>query len=142
MRNLGNRDAEYGRGAGMPNPVDVHVGKRIRLRRLFLGMNQDMLASQLGITFQQVQKYEGGANRVSASRLSDMARILDVPISHFFADLPLARNEPAARREERERMERSETIELLRFYFGISDEMVRRGFVDLVKSVAAQGAQR
>ena len=60
----------YGRGTGVPDPVDVHVGNRIRTRRLFLGMNQESLANALGLTFQQVQKYEGGANRVSASRLS------------------------------------------------------------------------
>ena len=79
----------YGRGTGIPNPIDVHVGKRIRTRRLFLGMNQETLANALGLTFQQVQKYEGGANRVSASRLSAMADILGVPISFFFGDLQL-----------------------------------------------------
>ena len=71
----------------IPNPVDVHVGKRIRMRRLLLGMNQETLANALGLTFQQVQKYEGGANRVSASRLAATAEILKVPISFFFGDL-------------------------------------------------------
>jgi len=66
----------YGRGTGVPNPVDIHVGKRIRIRRLLLGMNQETLANALGPTFQQVQKYEAGANRVSASRLSAVAEIL------------------------------------------------------------------
>src|SRR5580704_5653907 len=79
--------SEYGRGTGIPNPIDVHVGKRVRLRRLLLGMNQETLATALGLTFQQVQKYEHGANRVSASRLSAMADILSVPISYFFGDL-------------------------------------------------------
>ncbi len=138
MRNSPNRVAEYGRGTGIPNPIDVHVGKRIRLRRLFLGMNQETLATQLGVTFQQVQKYEGGSNRVSASRLAEMARVLDVPIPHFFAELPVEGKEPAARREERERMEQSETIDLLRFYYGISDETIRKSFIDLVKVIAAQ----
>ena len=78
---------KYGRGTGVPNPIDVHVGGRIRMRRLLLGMNQETLANALGLTFQQVQKYEGGANRVSASRLSAMADILSVPISYFFGDL-------------------------------------------------------
>jgi ribosome-binding protein aMBF1 (putative translation factor) len=73
---------KYGRGTGVPNPIDVHVGGRIRMRRLLLGMNQETLANALGLTFQQVQKYEGGANRVSASRLSAMAEILGVPISY------------------------------------------------------------
>ena len=78
---------KYGRGTGIPNPIDVHVGGRVRMRRLLLGMNQETLANALGLTFQQVQKYEGGANRVSASRLSAMAEILGVPISYFFGDL-------------------------------------------------------
>src|SRR5260370_6511970 len=78
---------KYGRGTGIPNPIDVHVGGRVRMRRLLLGMNQDTLANALGLTFQQVQKYEGGANRVSASRLSARAEILGVPISYFFGDL-------------------------------------------------------
>jgi transcriptional regulator with XRE-family HTH domain len=138
MKNIQNRQMAYGRGTGIPNPTDVHVGKRIRLRRLFLGMNQETLAAQLGVTFQQLQKYEGGANRVSASRLADIARILDVPVPHLFADLPPEGNEPLSRRQERARMEQSETIELLRFYYGISDEKVRQHFLDLVKSIAAQ----
>ena len=137
MRNLARGEAEYGRGTGIPNPIDVHVGKRIRMRRQFLGMSQATLAEQLGVTFQQVQKYEGGANRVSASRLAEVAHILDVPVPHFFADLPAERNEPLARREERERMEQSETIELLRFYYGISDDMVRRHILDIVKRIVA-----
>ena len=78
-----NVGARHGRGTGVPNPVDVHVGARIRTRRLLLGMNQETLANALGLTFQQVKKYEGGANRVSASRLSAMADILGVPISFF-----------------------------------------------------------
>lgn len=68
---------KYGRGTGVPNPIDIHVGNRIRMRRLLLGMNQETLANALGLTFQQVQKYEGGANRVSASRLSAMAEIFE-----------------------------------------------------------------
>jgi transcriptional regulator with XRE-family HTH domain len=130
MMNSVKREVPYGRGTGNPNPVDVHVGKRIRLRRLFLGMNQETLATRIGLTFQQVQKYEGGANRVSASRLAEIARILEVTIPYFFAD-----REPAQRREY---MEQSETIELLRFYYGISDDSVRQHFAELVKAIAAQ----
>jgi transcriptional regulator with XRE-family HTH domain len=125
----------YGRGTGIPNPIDVHVGKRIRTRRLLLGMNQETLANALGLTFQQVQKYEHGANRVSASRLSAMADILGVPISFFFSDL----DDPSAtpeERESRERMERPETIELIRLYYAIPDQRVRRQFLEMVKAVA------
>jgi transcriptional regulator with XRE-family HTH domain len=127
----------YGRGTGIPNPIDVHVGKRVRMRRLFLGMNQESLANALGLTFQQVQKYEGGANRVSASRLSAMADILGVPISFFFSDLPLEEGaQTREQQESRERMERPETIELVRLYYAIPDLSVRQQFFEMVKAVA------
>jgi transcriptional regulator with XRE-family HTH domain len=128
----------YGRGTGIPNPIDVHVGKRIRMRRLLLGMNQETLANALGLTFQQVQKYEGGANRVSASRLSAMADILDVPISFFFSDLqPVEGGSTPEQQQWRERMERPETIELIRLYYEIRDPQVRQQFLELAKSIAA-----
>lgn len=128
----------YGRGTGIPNPIDVHVGKRIRMRRLFLGMNQETLANALGLTFQQVQKYEGGANRVSASRLSAMADILGVPISFFFSDVALdGSSQTPEEQESRERMERPETIELIRMYYAIPDAQVRQQFLEMVKAVAA-----
>jgi transcriptional regulator with XRE-family HTH domain len=129
----------YGRGTGIPNPIDVHVGKRIRMRRLFLGMNQETLANALGLTFQQVQKYEGGANRVSASRLSAMADILAVPIAFFFGDLQTGDTDQSPEEQEaRERMERPETIELIRLYYAIPDPAVRQQFLDMVKAVAGK----
>jgi transcriptional regulator with XRE-family HTH domain len=129
----------YGRGTGIPNPIDVHVGKRIRMRRLFLGMNQETLANALGLTFQQVQKYEGGANRVSASRLSAMAEILSVPISFFYSDMNLGDTpQTAEERETRERMERPETIELVRLYYAIPDPRVREQFLAMVKAAATK----
>src|ERR1700686_1182510 len=84
-----------------PNPTDVHVGARVRLRRTLLGMSQEKLGDAIGLTFQQVQKYERGANRVGASRLFDLSRVLDVPVSFFFDDInpetaPAARGEPAS----------------------------------------------
>ncbi len=78
----------YGRGTGIPNPIDVHVGARLRVRRTLLGMSQTKLGDAIGVTFQQVQKYENGANRISASRLFDLSRVLDVPIEYFFGDMP------------------------------------------------------
>jgi len=133
------RDRPYGRGTGRPNPIDVHVGKRIRMRRLFLGMNQETLANGLGLTFQQVQKYEGGANRVSASRLAEVARILEVPVPYFFADIQTETdqniNVPQASRRY---IEEPETIDLLRFYYGMSDTGLRRQFAALVEAVATQ----
>ncbi len=128
---------KYGRGTGVPNPIDVHVGGRIRMRRLLLGMNQETLANALGLTFQQVQKYEGGANRVSASRLSAMAEILGVPISYFFGDLQRDGEEPTAEdRRWRDHLQRPETIELIRLYYAIPNGQVRRQFLDMTRSVA------
>src|SRR6185503_7237023 len=71
-----------------PNPTDVHVGSRVRLRRMMLGMSQEKLGENLGITFQQIQKYEKGTNRIGASRLQHIARVLTVPVSFFFEDAP------------------------------------------------------
>src|SRR5512138_3267596 len=70
-----------------PNPIDIHVGSRIRLRRTLLGMSQQKLGEAIGLTFQQVQKYERGANRVGSSRMFELARVLDVPISYFFEEM-------------------------------------------------------
>lgn len=130
--------ARHGWGTGNPHPIDIYyVGKRIRMRRLFLDMNQEALAKQLGLTFQQVQKYEKGANRVSASRLSAIGDILGVPISFFFGDLQ--RNDaPATLQEQkaREQMERPETIELVRLYYAIPDQRVRKQFLEMVKAAA------
>ena len=129
--------ARYGRGTGVPDPIDVQVGARIRTRRLLVGMNQETLARALGLTFQQVQKYEGGANRVSASRLSEIADVLDVPISYFFSDLDAPDLRPDAQETmARERLQRPETIELIRAYYAITDARVRQQFLDMVKSVA------
>jgi transcriptional regulator with XRE-family HTH domain len=139
-RGLAGREQEparYGRGTGVPNPIDVHVGSRIRMRRLLLGMNQEALANALGLTFQQVQKYEGGANRVSASRLKAMAGILGVPIGYFYGDMPAedAKTSPEDR-QWREYLHRPETIEFIRLYYAMPDAGVREQFLELTKTVA------
>src|SRR5919202_3460683 len=82
------------RGPRRPNPIDIHVGSRVRLRRMLLGMSQEKLGEHLGLTFQQVQKYEKGINRIGASRLFDLANVLSVPIQFFYEGAPTA--EPAA----------------------------------------------
>ncbi len=134
--------ARYGRGTGIPNPVDVQVGAKIRTRRLLIGMNQETLARALGLTFQQVQKYEGGANRVSASRLSQIAEVLGVPIAYFFSDLEAGNGPPSAHElEARERLQRPETIELIRCYYRIADPQIRQQFLDMVKTVAQSHAR-
>jgi transcriptional regulator with XRE-family HTH domain len=115
----------------------MHVGKRIRMRRLFRGMTQATLAEALDITFQQVQKYETGANRVSASRLAAMAAFLRVPVSFFFRGIDGEKLTPAEQ-VLRERMERPDTFELVRLYYEIPDERVRGQFLEMVKAIAAQ----
>src|SRR6202022_1228239 len=126
-----------GRGAGVSNPVDLPGWGRIRLGRLLLGMNQETLANALGLTFQQVQKYEGGANRVSASRLSAMADILSVPISYFFGDLrPDDAEISPEDRQWREDLQRPATIEFIRLYYAIPHPKIPRQFPDMAKTVA------
>lgn len=127
--------------AANPNPVDVHVGSRVRLRRTLLGMSQEKLGEALGLTFQQVQKYERGTNRIGSSRLYQISRILDVPVSFFFDDMPAEAGaaagfaEPAQASFEPDQMNRRETLELVRAYYRIADPQVRRRIFDLMKSV-------
>jgi transcriptional regulator with XRE-family HTH domain len=133
--------SRYGRGTGVPDPIDVHVGARIRTRRLLIGMNQETLAKALDLTFQQVQKYEGGANRVSASRLSEIAAILGVPIGYFFEDIASGDATDKRGLEARERLQRPEAIELIRSYYAITDQRVRSQFIEMVKAVAQSRPQ-
>src|SRR5690349_18849699 len=128
-RSIDDGGGRHRRGTGVPDPVDVHVGSRIRIRRLLVGMNQETLAKALGLTFQQVQKYEGGANRVSASRLSQIAEVLGVPIAYFFNDIDLAAGGPdPGELQTRERMQRPDVIELIRSYYAIGDARIRQQF--------------
>ena len=138
------------RGSGVPNPVDVHVGARMRQRRTLLGMSQEKLAETLGITFQQVQKYERGVNRISASRLYDLCSILGCDANYFFEDMSteVAARSPkglrglsetqAAFEVERDPMARRETLELVRAYYQIGQQPVRRRIAELVKSIAGE----
>ncbi|MGH7050390.1 MAG: helix-turn-helix domain-containing protein [Acetobacteraceae bacterium] len=133
------------------SPIDAHVGSRIRLRRTLLGLSQERLGDALGLTFQQVQKYERGINRVGASRLFDLARVLDVPISFFFDDMPepLASTAPnlaaagfGGTAESQQGygsdsvMNRRETVELVRAYYRISDAAVRKRVFELIRALA------
>jgi len=107
------------------------------MRRLLLGMNQETLAARLGLTFQQVQKYESGANRVSASRLSAIGEVLDVPIGYFYADMHLNLEDLSGEeRKWREHLQRPETIELVRVYYAMPDYDTRSQFLQLIKTVA------
>ena len=131
------------------NAVDMHVGKRVRLRRTLLGLSQEQLGTELNITFQQVQKYERGANRISASRLWDIGQILDVPINYFFDDMTENTMRSSPRRVSRgselldlsdeqikDPMARRETLELVRTYYSIEKPLVRKRISEMVKSIA------
>jgi len=128
--------------------VDAHVGGRIRLRRTLLGLTQERLGDALGLTFQQVQKYERGANGVRASRLFDLCRILEVPVNYFYEDLPAYAGGTVNRYGVAESTENyntddvlasRETLELVRAYYRITDPAVRKRVYDLVKSMAPPG---
>lgn len=132
--------------SGKPNPVDVHVGGRVRLRRTLLGLSQEKLGEALGLTFQQVQKYERGANRIGASRLYDLSRVLDVPMSYFFEDMGegVASMSPRHVTTEVEEVEtgeadpmtKRETLELVRAYYRIGDPTVRKRVYELAKALS------
>jgi transcriptional regulator with XRE-family HTH domain len=126
-----------------PNPIDVRVGARLRLRRNMLGLSQEKLGEAIGLTFQQVQKYERGANRIGASRLHELSRVLDVPVTFFFDDTDPVRApamggfaEPTVETVETDPLRKPETNELVRAYFSIEDGAVRRRLLDLTKALA------
>ncbi|WP_425043602.1 helix-turn-helix domain-containing protein [Primorskyibacter sp. S87] len=112
----------------MTHPVDVHVGKRVRHRRWLIGMTQQQLAEQVGIKFQQIQKYETGANRVSASRLWDIADALDVPVSFFFEGLEEEAKAAGDKSIPTDLMGDKEALDLVRSYYAIPENQRRRLF--------------
>ena len=130
-------DASIGRGEG-PHPVDRHVGLRIRMRRKEMGVSQERLAEALGITFQQVQKYERGANRVSASKLWEIAGALRTPVAYFYDGL--GDQDSAAQRDAaQDFMLSTEGIELMASFPRIAEASIRRKIVELVRVVAEEG---
>ncbi|MBU1377618.1 MAG: helix-turn-helix domain-containing protein [Alphaproteobacteria bacterium] len=129
--------AEIGRGDG-PHPVDRHVGLRIRMRRKEMGVSQERLAESLGITFQQVQKYERGANRVSASKLWEIAAALKTPVAYFYDGLGDQEAIAAQRDAAQEFMLSSEGMELMAAFPKISEPAIRRKIVELVRVVAEE----
>ncbi len=141
----------YGHGTGIPNPVDVHVGARLRQRRTLLGMNQTKVADALGLTFQQVQKYENSSNRISASRLFTLSRVLDVPVEYFFDDMPaaVAASSPTLGRGrakklpsyEPDPMATRETLQLVRAYYKIEDAEIRKRLLEMTKTLGAAASE-
>jgi transcriptional regulator with XRE-family HTH domain len=130
----------------LPNPIDLHVGSRIRLRRKILGVSQERLAESLGLTFQQVQKYERGSNRVSASKLYEIAATLQSQVAYFFeglADPSAADGEAAPGTEQsvQDFLMTPEGLELAALFPRISRARVRRRVLDLVRSMAEEEAE-
>jgi transcriptional regulator with XRE-family HTH domain len=132
---------------GVANPVDIHVGQRVRLRRTLLGLSQERLGAAVGLTFQQIQKYERGANRIGASRLYEFSKILDVPVSYFFEEMPgeltthAGRFKAGLRDHEQEEIERDplikrETLELVRAYYRVPSARARKRLFELTKAIA------
>jgi transcriptional regulator with XRE-family HTH domain len=137
------------KGSRRANPIDIHVGSRVRFRRMLLGMSQEKLGERLGLTFQQVQKYEKGINRIGASRLFDLAQVLGVSVQFFYDDAPLAIEPrvvdsdgaapPSGGPDEHsivEFLRSRDGLELNRAFVRISDIKARRAIVDLVRSLA------
>lgn len=137
------------RTRGGPEAVDVHVGSRVRQRRTMLGMSQEKLGEALGLTFQQIQKYERGANRIGASRLHHISEVLDVPISYFFEELSPAYSKNRGKQGlaeaqadyQHDPMAKRETLELVRSYYKIRDPRVRRRVFELTKQLGKAFAE-
>ncbi len=141
----------YGRGTGKPHPVDIHVGTRVRMRRKLLGMTQTGLGDALGLTFQQVQKYERGMNRIGSGRLYDLSRVFDVPVEHFFEDMApevaassLAKGRGKAKKlpsHEPDPMTTRETMKLVCAYYDIEGADVRKRVYELTKTLRADASK-
>ena len=135
------------KSARRANPIDAHVGSRVRLRRMLLGMSQEKLAEKLGLTFQQVQKYEKGINRVGASRLFELAQLLGVGVEFFYEDAPAMEGSALAVPGFADRggenyivdfLNSREGLELNRAFMRITDPKVRRSVIELVKAIATE----
>lgn len=128
-----------------PNPIDTHVGKRLKQRRILAKLSQERLAEALGITFQQIQKYENGTNRISASRLFETAKILAVPVSFFYEGYKNGNKSMLAVAEtstslDQDIMQQKETLELIRAYYAINDEKVRKSMLETIKNISQSKA--
>lgn len=133
------------KGSRRANPIDIHVGSRVRFRRMLLGMSQEKLGERLGLTFQQVQKYEKGINRIGASRLYDLAQVLGVSVQFFYDEAPIADTRGSGPDGMAEGPDEHSIVEFLRSRDGlelnrafvrISDIKARRAIVELVRSLA------
>lgn len=127
-----------------PNPIDKHVGARVRMRRMMISMSQEKLGEKLGITFQQIQKYEKGTNRIGASRLQQIANVLGVPVSFFFEGAPVPDGSPGGFSESAspayvsDFLATSDGLALTKAFMKVTDSKVRRRIVDLVEAIASE----
>ncbi len=127
-----------------PNPIDKHVGSRVRMRRMMVNMSQEKLGEKLGITFQQIQKYEKGTNRIGASRLQQIANVLGVPVGFFFEGAPVADgsakgfSEAASPAYVSDFLATSDGLALTKAFMKVTDSKVRRRIVDLVEAMVAE----
>ena len=128
-----------------PNPVDKYVGSRVRMRRIMLGMSQEKLGEALGLTFQQIQKYEKGTNRIGASRLQQIAQILQVPVAFFFEGAPHApggaptgMSEAPSPAYVSDFLATSDGLSLTKSFMRIKNSKLRRRIVDLVEQIAGE----
>jgi transcriptional regulator with XRE-family HTH domain len=132
-----------------PNPIDKHVGSRVRIRRMMLGMSQEKLGDALGLTFQQVQKYEKGTNRIGASRLQQISHILQVPVAFFFEGAPHLAGGPVPDGAEHapspayvsDFLATSDGLSLTKAFMRIPDAKLRRRIVDLVQQIAGEESE-
>lgn len=129
-----------------PNAIDRHVGSRVRLRRQLLSMSQEKLGDELGVTFQQVQKYERGANRIGAGRLWTLARVLDVPVSFFYDGVAESLNQPGFAEGDQtpivdDFIQSADGVQLAQAFSRIRDSKVRRRILELVRTLAAEEAE-
>lgn len=131
-----------------PNPIDRHVGSRVRMRRMMISMSQEKLGEKLGITFQQIQKYEKGTNRVGASRLQQIATVLGVPVSFFFEGAPVQDSSPSGFSESAnpayisDFLATSDGLSLTKAFMKIKDPKVRRRIVDLVEAMVTEESKK
>jgi transcriptional regulator with XRE-family HTH domain len=121
----------------MKTSIDLHIGQRVRHRRWLLGMTQQDLAQGIGVRFQQIQKYESGANRISASRLWDLARALDVPVAFFYTGLGAS---ASADNREDGALQQKETMDLVRAYYAMPERQ-RRSLFDLAQAASKPDAR-
>ncbi|GBE42494.1 helix-turn-helix protein [bacterium BMS3Bbin10] len=143
-----SKTAKPSAGKKSPNPIDVHVGSRVRLRRMLVGLSQEKLGRSMGLTFQQIQKYEKGLNRIGASRLYKLSQILNVPVGFFYEGMNQVEGSasPGMAEENTEAflyefLNTRDGLELNRAFVKVSDASIRKSVIDLVRSLGRDASK-